>query len=31
MSLPPPLMLGWVLWSILSAGFLTGLNPDLYI
>ncbi|MGW0807186.1 hypothetical protein [Nonomuraea sp. NPDC002799] len=24
------LMIGWALWSILSAGFCTGLNPGLY-
>jgi hypothetical protein len=24
------LMIGWSLWSILSAGFCTGLNPGLY-
>ncbi|MFG1697359.1 hypothetical protein [Nonomuraea sp. NPDC049309] len=24
------LMVGWALWSIMSAGFCTGLNPDLY-
>ncbi|MEO3874010.1 hypothetical protein ABGB18_34820 [Nonomuraea sp. B12E4] len=24
------LMIGWALWSILSAGFFTGLNPSLY-
>lgn len=24
------LMIGWALWSILSAGFCTGLNPSLY-
>jgi hypothetical protein len=24
------LMTGWALWSILSAGYCTGLNPELY-
>ncbi|SDL14107.1 hypothetical protein [Nonomuraea jiangxiensis] len=24
------LMIGWALWSIMSAGFFTGLNPNLY-
>ncbi|MGP4094279.1 hypothetical protein [Nonomuraea sp. KM90] len=24
------LMIGWALWSILSAGFCTGINPGLY-
>jgi hypothetical protein len=24
------LMIGWALWSIVSAGFCTGLNPELY-
>ncbi|WP_188188796.1 hypothetical protein [Nonomuraea sp. SYSU D8015] len=24
------LMIGWALWSILSAGICTGLNPELY-
>ncbi|GGO77948.1 hypothetical protein [Nonomuraea cavernae] len=24
------LMIGWALWSIVSAGYCTGLNPGLY-